>query len=328
VVLAGLAVHVLVPLIAPLERSLAVARTLPWLPVLGAASAQVLSYVGSGYIVHSALRLVGVRASVARGVATTMGASSVDLLGGGTLSFGAAAQRWTRAAGAEGALLAGWLPPYLNGLVQLVLGGLGVLYLIAARELSSTLTMSLTILAVLLGLVIAAFWAAVKHPSEAVSLLIPVGRSWARVRRRTFDPGRPAHVVGILRTCAVALGNGGWRRPFLGSLLNILADLACLVLLFVAAGSVPEVGVLLAGWAVPQFLGRLSFLPGGIGVVEGGMVAFYESLGVPSEVSVVVILLYRALSFWLPSAAGIPIAIYLEREAGYAASHGSPGRPK
>jgi len=130
-------VHVLVPLIAaPLERSLAVARTLPWLPVLCAAGAQVLSYAGSGYIVHSALRLVGVRASVVRGVATTMGASSVDLLGGGTFSFGAAAQRWTRAAGAgaEGALLAGWLPPYLNGLVQLVLGGLGVLYLIASTS--------------------------------------------------------------------------------------------------------------------------------------------------------------------------------------------------
>jgi len=175
---------------------------------------------------------------------------------------------------------------------------------------------SLTILAVLLGLVVVGFWAAVKHPSEVVSLLTPVGHSWARLRRRAFDPGRLARAVAILRTCALALGNGGWRRPFLGSLLNILADLGCLVLLFVAAGSVPGPAVLLAGWAVPQFLGRLSVLPGGIGVVEGGMVAFYESLGVPSEISVVVILLYRALSFWLPSAASIPFAIYFERDAG------------
>jgi uncharacterized membrane protein YbhN (UPF0104 family) len=311
-------VHVLVPLIAPLERSLALARTLPWLPILAAAAAQALSYTGSGYVVHSALRLVGVQVSIGRGVATTMGASSVDLIGGGTLSFGAAAQRWTKASGAsaEAALLAGWLPPYLNGLIQLVLGGLGVLYLIAVHELSTPVTLSLAVLAVALGLVVLGISAAAMRPGQCAALLTPVGRAWARLRRREFDPGGPLRVLATLRTCALALANGGWRHPFLGSLLNILADLGCLVLLFVAAGSVPGPGVLLAGWAVPQFLGRLSFLPGGVGVVEGGMVAFYQGLGVPSEISVVVILLYRMLSFWLPAAAGIPIAIYLEREAG------------
>jgi uncharacterized protein (TIRG00374 family) len=53
-------------------------------------------------------------------------------------------------------------------------------------------------------------------------------------------------------------------------------------------------------------------LPGGIAVVEVAMTGSYVSLGVPAEVAVVSILVYRVFSFWLPSLAGIPIAIWLQ----------------
>ena len=55
--------------------------------------------------------------------------------------------------------------------------------------------------------------------------------------------------------------------------------------------------------------------PGGIGVVEGGMVAMYDSLQVPNGVSVVVILGYRLLSFWLPSLLGFGAAAYLSKKS-------------
>ena len=57
----------------------------------------------------------------------------------------------------------------------------------------------------------------------------------------------------------------------------------------------------------------ITFIPGGIGIVEGGMAVFYETLHVPSEVTVV--LIYRALSFWIPSFVGAPLAFYFERSA-------------
>jgi uncharacterized protein (TIRG00374 family) len=52
-------------------------------------------------------------------------------------------------------------------------------------------------------------------------------------------------------------------------------------------------------------------LPGGVGVIEAGMVAIYDSLLVPNAVSVVVILGYRLFSFWLPTLLGFVAAAYL-----------------
>lgn len=53
-------------------------------------------------------------------------------------------------------------------------------------------------------------------------------------------------------------------------------------------------------------------LPGGVGVVEGTMAALYSGLGVQSSIMVVVILVYRMFSFWLPTLVGFPLAAYLQ----------------
>jgi uncharacterized protein (TIRG00374 family) len=56
----------------------------------------------------------------------------------------------------------------------------------------------------------------------------------------------------------------------------------------------------------------VSFLPGGVGVVEGTMAALYDGLGVPDAVMVVVILAYRCISFWFPALIGFPLIPYLQ----------------
>ena len=82
--------------------------------------------------------------------------------------------------------------------------------------------------------------------------------------------------------------------------------------LFIAAGHPVSLGVLLTGYGLPLLLGKISFLPGGVGIVEATMAALYGGLGVPSGVTVVVILIYRLLSFWLPLLLGFPIMLYLQ----------------
>ena len=42
------------------------------------------------------------------------------------------------------------------------------------------------------------------------------------------------------------------------------------------------------------------------------MAALYGGLGVPANVAVVAVLTYRLISFWLPAAVGIPVAIALQ----------------
>jgi len=89
-----------------------------------------------------------------------------------------------------------------------------------------------------------------------------------------------------------------------------------LFFLFLAAGHAINPGVLLAGYGLPLLLGKMAFVvPGGVGVVEGSMAALYNGLGVPDAVTVVVVLGYRLVSFWIPSLSGFPIAVYLQRSS-------------
>ena len=105
-----------------------------------------------------------------------------------------------------------------------------------------------------------------------------------------------------------------------GRIANAGFDIGTLYSLFLAARYDVGVGTLLAGYGLPQLLGRVAFLPGGVGVVEGGMVALYRALGVPATTAVLVVLVYRALSFWLPMLLGFLMATILQRRS--AASHG------
>lgn len=50
---------------------------------------------------------------------------------------------------------------------------------------------------------------------------------------------------------------------------------------------------------------------GGVGVVETTMAALYGALGVPAPIAVVV-LIYRLLSLWLPTFAGVALVFCFE----------------
>jgi uncharacterized protein (TIRG00374 family) len=74
--------------------------------------------------------------------------------------------------------------------------------------------------------------------------------------------------------------------------------------------------VLVAGYGIPQLLGKLTVILGGIGVVEASMMGLYTLLGAPKPTVVVVVLVYRLLSFWIPTLVGIALIPYLERRTG------------
>lgn len=102
-------------------------------------------------------------------------------------------------------------------------------------------------------------------------------------------------------------------RPRLG-LLGVLAywafDVSVLWCAFRAFGQPPPVPVVVMAYFVGT-LGDLLPLPGGIGGVDGGMVAVLLAFGVPSGRAVVAVLVYRAFSFWLPTLPGIASYIKL-----------------
>ena len=79
--------------------------------------------------------------------------------------------------------------------------------------------------------------------------------------------------------------------------------------------------MLLAGYGLPLLVGKIAVVPGGLGVVEGGMVGMYHALGLPAATAVTVVLAYRLLSFWLPNLVGFAVMPWLE-----AAPHRAPSR--
>jgi uncharacterized protein (TIRG00374 family) len=60
-------------------------------------------------------------------------------------------------------------------------------------------------------------------------------------------------------------------------------------------------------------LGNLLPLPGGLGGVEGGMIGAFVAFGVDFNLSVLAVLSYRAISFWMPTPLGAVAYLQLRR---------------
>jgi uncharacterized membrane protein YbhN (UPF0104 family) len=109
--------------------------------------------------------------------------------------------------------------------------------------------------------------------------------------------------IGHLRACdpAVLGGVGFWAM-----------QIAVVWAAFEAFGASPPLAVLVVGFFVGM-LGNLLPMPGGVGGVEGGMIAAYAAFGVDAGLAVVAVLVYRAFVFWLPTLPGIVAYVQLRR---------------
>jgi uncharacterized membrane protein YbhN (UPF0104 family) len=81
---------------------------------------------------------------------------------------------------------------------------------------------------------------------------------------------------------------------------------------FHAFGEPPPWAVLIQAFFLGM-LGNLLPLPGGVGGVEGGMIGAFAAFGVDSGLAVVAVLVYRALTFWLPLIPGVIAYFRLRR---------------
>ena len=89
-------------------------------------------------------------------------------------------------------------------------------------------------------------------------------------------------------------------------------DLLCLWATFFAFGYKMGFGYLAVGYVVAYAIGTLAPTPGGLGAIEGIMIALFVSFGVPSATAVAVVLVYRLINFWLPIPPGF-VAYFLVR---------------
>lgn len=92
-------------------------------------------------------------------------------------------------------------------------------------------------------------------------------------------------------------------RSLLGALANWGFEIGVLWAAFRAFGHSPPGAVLVMGFYIGQ-LGNTLPLPGGIGGVEGGMIGSFLAFGVSAHLTVLAVLGYRTISYWLPTIPG------------------------
>jgi len=189
---------------------------------------------------------------------------------------------------------------YAVYMAALVLGGVGLF----AGVLPGTAPLALT-------LVPAGFGAAV----FAVALALPrLSEALLRAQQRGRRIGRIAPAAsGVGDGVRDALGMARRLDPGLaGAVLWWAGDVAVLWACFQAFGEPPALAVVVMGYFVGMLANTLP-LPGGIGGVEGGMVAALVAFGTEPALAVVAVLAYRAFACWLPIIPGAAAWMTLRR---------------
>ena len=110
-----------------------------------------------------------------------------------------------------------------------------------------------------------------------------------------------------------ALAHVRSRDPALtGAFLFWAFQILVLWAAFKAFGDSPPAAVLVQAFFCGM-LGNLLPMPGGVGGVEGGMIASFVAFGVDGGLAVVAVLVYRAFTFWLPLIPGVIAYFQLRR---------------
>lgn len=277
--------------------------TLPVLCVLVSYLTMALSYQGistaAGYPIPltEMLKITFVANTVNYLVAT-----------GGLSGFAVRMYFFTRRAIPSGAaVVISLAQTFLTNATMLLLILVGFLYLFVAHNLSGV---ALPVAVALLALF------------TLIAVVIGLLLFHARLRRRTlFVLGQLLHLVlvrflphrapprthiwryqfNLNRGIAFLVGR---KRQMVAPLFFIILDWTfTLLVLYTAFLSIRyplPIGYVVVGFALGMVLSLVSVIPGGLGIMEGGMAAVYASLGVPFETAVVAVLIYRVTYYVLP----------------------------
>jgi uncharacterized protein (TIRG00374 family) len=148
-------------------------------------------------------------------------------------------------------------------------------------------------------------------PTDLQRRIAPFARRTGRIGRLAESLAQaPAATSAGVREAITHLRS---RDPaLLGAVLFWGFQIAVLWAGFHAFGDAPPTAVLVQAFFVGM-LGNLLPMPGGVGGVEGGMIAAFVAFGVDGGLAVVAVLVYRAFTFWLPMIPGVVAYFQLRR---------------
>lgn len=86
------------------------------------------------------------------------------------------------------------------------------------------------------------------------------------------------------------------KRPFFWALMANFWEIMAVYVVYIAFGHLVNFGAVILAYAVANFAGLVSVLPGGVGIYEGLMTLVLSATGVPSSLSLPVTVMYRVLN--------------------------------
>lgn len=86
------------------------------------------------------------------------------------------------------------------------------------------------------------------------------------------------------------------KRPLGFAVLSVIAEVLTIYVVYIAFGEWVNIGAVILAYAVANFAGLVSILPGGIGIYEALMTAVLAASGVPAALSLSVTVMYRVLN--------------------------------
>lgn len=322
-ILGGLAVNLILPQLGNLRYSLQVLQSMIWWAVGLAIAGQIGSYIAGGILLRIIVRMTGKSVPLVPATLIPMASGSIGLVAGGIVGVIAATYRWLRRyhIDGNGALLASWLPIQLENAMVIGLAIISLARLLATGTLTALQIIGFSLVLLTLLLTVAAVVWSVVRRDQTMALAQKVSGGWDRLLRRPHDEEATRNNVQQFLDTWKLLRGGGWRGPVWAKALDLGLDIVTLYFIFLGARFPVRLDVLLTGYGLPLLLGKVSFLPGGVGIVEATMTALYTGLGVPSPVTIIVVLIYRFLTFWIPTILGFLLVPYLNRLNGQNGNH-------
>ncbi len=119
---------------------------------------------------------------------------------------------------------------------------------------------------------------------------------------RLSDVSWVADLVDGVDGARHAILSSNWR--LIGALGYLGLDIAALGASFAATGHTIPVAPLVLGYLI-GYLANLIPVPGGFGVLEGGLAGALIAYGAPATQAAAAVIVYHAIAFWIPSLGGI-----------------------
>ena len=312
------ALYLLLPRIVDTEKTLRLLSEAHYWLLGVAVVLEVLATLSYANLFRFILSVLDIRLRLAEVLAITLGSLAVSHVlsaggvGGWVVTYNALRKRRVPHGLIFVAIAA---QQFFNYIVLWFAFALALIYLVVARgESIAGYLVGIILIGLLLWLTAYGVYL-YNHRTRMRRRVVQLAHLVNRVMRRQVV--QESHIDGWLDNLFAGMRRmtshrGAFRTTALLACGFWFLDMLCLYATFLAFGYRIGFGYLVVSYVVAYAIGTLAPTPGGLGAVEGLLIALFVGFGVPAATAVAVVLVYRLINFWLPIPPGFVAYLFVK----------------